>query len=181
MSHPHFEAWILSPEGCSPEQRRELQAHLESCGPCRRLNGAIAKLDALMADQPAALPAQGFVDRWHGTLHAYRQAQKRWQAGLAFAAAAVCALALAAFLGGAVWEQISAPAQIANQWLININQFLFQIRALPTLARIGLDFLQDVRLGWWLTLVAMLGGLAALWSYLLYRVTLQQIPNGGSR
>jgi predicted anti-sigma-YlaC factor YlaD len=181
MSHPPFDEWILGPEPRSPEQERALQAHLGRCETCQRLYAAIAELDAMMADVPAALPERGFVDRWHGTLQAYRRSRERRQAGLAFALAGGAALALAVFLGVIFWEQVKAPAQIANQWLITLIQFLTQIRSVPTLMRIGLSILEDVHPGWWLTLAAMLGGLAALWSYLLYRLAFQRIPNGGSR
>ncbi len=181
MSHPRFEDWILNPEDRSPEERQALQAHLDGCESCRRLNAAVARLDVTMANMPTVAPRQGFLDRWQSTLQADRKSRERRGAGLAFALAGGSALAVAISLGITFWEQAKAPAQIANQWLIALMEFLNQIRSAPTLLRIGLDILEDVHPGWWLTLAAALGGLAALWIYLLYRITFQQVTNGGSR
>jgi hypothetical protein len=181
MSHPRFEDWILNPEDRSPEEQRELQVHLAGCEPCRQLNAAVVRLDVVMGQLATAAPPQGFVDRWQRTLQADRKSQERRGAGLAFALAGGSALAVAISLGITLWEQVKAPAQIANQWLIALMDFLTQIRSAPTLLRIGLDIIEDVHPGWWLTMAATLGGLAVLWIYLLYRISFQQIPNGGSR
>jgi hypothetical protein len=98
--HPAEElllAYRRAPERLSREQRDELAAHLEACGPCRDALGAVVSIDLkrlLAVGKPAAAPEPARAGLWQGLLESLRGLFALPTPTLAGAALALLLLAL---------------------------------------------------------------------------------------
>lgn len=179
MSHPRYEEWIFSRESLPEVQQRALEDHLEECPECARLHAAMDEVEDVLADAAVTRPQPGFVHRWQAVLERDQARQGARQIYTALGLVAAGTLAVATLLGIYGWQLISSPAQIANQLLFNLNFTITGARGLPTLARLGLNLMDGLHVGWALLFTAALGGMGLLWIYLTYRFTWQEVPNGG--
>ena len=106
MNHRPFREWMHAVlDGASgeaaltPGARRELEAHLATCGECQVTWAALSEVQRLFALEPMAAPRPGFTGRFQARL-AQRQARPRviWGA-VALGLGAVGAAALVVPLG----------------------------------------------------------------------------------
>jgi anti-sigma factor RsiW len=58
---------------CSPQEERELEAHLQECGPCRRTADGLARTRELLPALPARDTSPDFMRHLHGRLASVRQ------------------------------------------------------------------------------------------------------------
>jgi anti-sigma factor RsiW len=83
MNHQPFENWLLSEEHLSQEETEALDAHLETCRPCRELNESWQGVLDLFQEAPDVEPMPGFTMRWQDRLTLERQMDQvvrhRWQ------------------------------------------------------------------------------------------------------
>jgi hypothetical protein len=82
MSHQPFETWILDHDRgtLSPNERRELQAHVATCGQCQRLERRWQAVHQELRAGPMVAPAAGFAQRWQSGLAERRASEQRRQA-----------------------------------------------------------------------------------------------------
>jgi hypothetical protein len=64
MKHRLYEGWIMAQDELTPDQRRDLEAHLEECEACRRLAEARIAVDQVLTPVKMTEPMPGFVLRW---------------------------------------------------------------------------------------------------------------------
>jgi hypothetical protein len=82
MSHQPFETWILDQGTLSCEEQRTLQAHIENCEQCRRLDRRWQAVRNELRARPMVSPAAGFSKRWQVGLaerHAREQRRQAWK------------------------------------------------------------------------------------------------------
>lgn len=80
MSHQPFETWILDQYDLPIEDRRSLQAHMETCQQCQRIFRKWQAAQRELRARKMVAPAPGFVARWQDGLAARRAREQRKQA-----------------------------------------------------------------------------------------------------
>ncbi len=117
MSHQPFETWILDHDRgtLSIEDRRELQAHLESCAQCQRLAQRWQAVRQELRARPMASPAPGFARRWQSGLAERKARAQRRQAWKIFGGLLGAALFILLVLAGYLIATTSP-----SDWLIAI-------------------------------------------------------------
>jgi type VI protein secretion system component VasF len=124
MSHQPFETWILDSGTLSQEERRMLQAHLQSCTQCQRLERNWRSVHQELRTRPMVAPAPGFTQRWQSSLAERRAREQRKQAwrifGILIAAAVFILLTLTGYL-----LATTSP----TQWMANLFQTMDSSRA----------------------------------------------------
>jgi hypothetical protein len=73
MNHRPFEDWLINDDRLTPEQDRELRAHIRECGSC----SALFEANAALRRAPVATPAAGFTARFQARLIAHKTAQRQ--------------------------------------------------------------------------------------------------------
>jgi hypothetical protein len=84
MSHPPFEEWIFKMNQMSPDERRTLNAHIDGCEQCRKLQDKWQMVHRELRSMPEVRPAPGFSQRWFSSLSERRAREQRKQAWRAF-------------------------------------------------------------------------------------------------
>ena len=83
MNHQPFENWLLSEDPLSPDDKCELDSHLETCEHCQELQDAWNNVVDLFQEVPQVEAAPGFVQRWSERLVVEKQIDQvvryRWQ------------------------------------------------------------------------------------------------------
>jgi hypothetical protein len=64
MAHQPFETWLLDEEPLTFDQRRELEAHLQTCSQCQQVSSNWTAVTGLIRTTPLARPAVDFTLRW---------------------------------------------------------------------------------------------------------------------
>lgn len=168
MNHRPFEDWLLADQPLTPEQKRELQAHLRTCDSCT----AMAEVNLALRSARTVAPAAGFSSRWQARLVVEQKLQRRRQV----VGSTILALAGAGLL---VW--LAAPVVAAflaspAQWIVNLVGYLLFVmtslealgEAVGVMARVVPDFVPSYV---WLVLISALGGMGLLWVVSLWRFT----------
>jgi anti-sigma factor RsiW len=173
MNHRPFEDWLLDDQLLTPDQARDLQAHLRDCDSC----SAIAESNLALRSARLTSPAPGFSARWQQRLVAARKAQRRRAriGSLVFALGGLVFLAL--LIGPTLISLIASPAR----WLAAMVTTLLYIYTLlaavleagSVLFRVLPDFMPPFV---WLVLVSAISGLALLGSVSIWRLT--RLPQG---
>ena len=113
MDHQPFETWLLADEPLTPQQKRELQAHLKTCPACGRL----AEVDLALKSARQAAPASGFSDRFQVRLAARKVALRRRN----FWGFFILSLSVLGALAWIAWPVLSlafeSPANLLASWL----------------------------------------------------------------
>lgn len=83
MNHQPFENWLFSEDPLPPENKRELDEHIQTCDQCRDIQDAWFGVATLFQDVPDLEPAPGFVERWSNRLAVEKKLDQsvrhRWQ------------------------------------------------------------------------------------------------------
>lgn len=80
MSHQPYETWILDQGTLTSAEQRSLQAHIESCEQCRRLDRRWMAVSHELTARTMASPTAGFSKRWQAGLAERRAREQRKQA-----------------------------------------------------------------------------------------------------
>ena len=162
MNHRPFEDWLLEDQPLTPEQERDLQAHLRTCTSCP----AIAESNLALHSTRMARPAEGFAARFQVRLIENRKAARSRQ----FVGTLILILTGLAFLywlaSPIILEAIHSPAE----WITTaVGYLLFMLTSMQALSEVGRVFLHILPdfvspVGWFVIflLVSGLGALEAL-------------------
>jgi hypothetical protein len=168
MDHRLFEDWLLKEEPLTPQQKRELDAHLQTCRSCT----ALAEVDLAFRSVRQAEPAAGFVSRFQSHLSERKQAlHRRNVLGFIFLILGVVGLLVVLVLPF-LRSAIESPVEILTSslsWLVGMwasIQALFH--AGSVLFRVAPGF---VPVYIWGILLFCLSGWSLVWVYSLMRFT----------
>jgi hypothetical protein len=168
MNHRPFEDWLLDDQPLTPEQTRDLQAHLRTCTSCT----AIADSNLALHSTGLIAPMAGFVSRF-GTRLIARKKVTRIRQFIGTLVFVLSGLALFYWLAGPVIQHIiQSPAE----WITTVvSYFIFILtsaQALSEAGRVVLHILPDFisPLGW-LILLTLVSALGFLWTISIWRLT----------
>jgi hypothetical protein len=85
MKHRLYEGWILAREELTPDQKRDLEAHLRECESCKQLAESDMAVSRVFASVQMAEPEPGFANRWKVRLAEKRMRAHRRQTSLVLA------------------------------------------------------------------------------------------------
>ncbi len=173
MNHQPFETWIFNDPSLNPEQKRELQSHLQACAHCT----ALAEINLELHSVKMTAPAPGFTQRFQKRLETRRVRERRDRlAGslvLVFGGLGLVAWFTAPYL----IRFLGSPAE----WIAaGINFLLTLISMAEAIGDIG-SILFRVLPGFippfaWLVIISTLSGLGLLWSVSIWRFA--RFPRG---
>jgi hypothetical protein len=126
MNHRPFEDWLLAENPLTPQQERELTAHLQICPSC----SSLAEVSLALRTVQQAGPPAGFVSRFQVRLAAQRQAMRRKHvAGFVVLAGSVVVLSIG--LGWPTWEiAIHSPVDFIGSWLVSLTNLWASLQVL---------------------------------------------------
>lgn len=177
MSHQPYETWILDQSDLSLEDRRALQAHLDACPQCDRLQNRWQLVRQELHTRRMAVPAPGFTQRWRTGLverKAREQRRQAWKtAGLLLGVSVVVLLVAAAYT-----IATSSPTDVVVA-LISI------VSSTSGLLNLGIHFVQNwlsstplaVNLVLWIYLTVCICVLTFVWVLVLWRTNIIGVFN----
>ncbi len=173
MNHRPFEDWLLDDQPLSPQQQRDLQAHVRSCPAC----AAIAESNLALHSTRLVSPAAGFAERFQVRL-AKRRREQRWRQVIGTVVLVLGGLGLVYWLAGPfILAAIASPASFITA---SIGYFLFILTSIQVFGEAGSIVLsvlpKFISPGGWVVLTAGAAGLGALWTISIRRVA--RIPQG---
>ena len=167
MDHRPYEDWLLNDERLTPEQDRDLRAHLRNCLTCTTL----ARANLTLRSAAVITPAEGFALRFQTRLAAQRKVQQRRTLIGLFLLAIVGAGSLFWLLSPFLPYLELPPAQLAGIWISNLVYLALTARALGALGNTILNVLgSQVPTYVWTLLVLLLGGMSFLWIFSFRRL-----------
>ena len=168
MNHRPFEDWLLNDEFLTPEQQRELQAHMRVCDACATL----AEVNLALRSARIASPAPGFVTRFETRLAAQRALQQRRMV-LGMTILAVGGLGLLTLFAWPLLTQlIESPASILVTLVGYFSAIWVWAQALAGIGSVfGRVMPELVPPYIWMMVASALGGLLLLWGVSLWRFT----------
>ncbi len=179
MDHRQVEAWILEGLPLGAQEQRQLQAHLDRCAACRELVMGWQGVQGLLHACEPPDPQPGFAARWRARLQDQRRRAQQRQLSILFAFLSAGAslllvplliqLLLILLASNDLMVEALKDALEWFGWLAFIMEVLLQ--AADSLAR-------AVPVAWWAGLASALSALAALWLWLLQRLTLKSGRKG---
>ena len=175
MNHRPFEDWLLNDMPISPEQKRELDAHLRTCTYC----AALIETGKALSSVKMVSPAAGFTSRFQTRLAARKVAdrRRRFWGTILFVAGGLGILMWVA--GPYLASFFAAPAT----WIFALVGWgIFLVTTLQAMAQAG-SVLLDVVPGFlspfaWMVLLSALAGISLLWSVSIWRFAQRGVPRG---
>ncbi len=173
MTHRPFEDWLLDDQPLTPQQQRDLQAHVRSCPACT----AIAESNLALHATRLVSPAAGFADRFQVRL-AKRRREQRWRQVIGTVVLVLGGLGLVYWLAGPfILAAIESPASFIT---VSVGYFLFILTSIQVFGEAGSILLnvlpKFISPGGWVVLTAGAAGLAFLWTISIRRVA--RAPQG---
>ena len=168
MNHRPFEDWLLNDQPLTPEEKRELQSHLQTCTHC----SALAEVNVELRSVRLAVPAPGFSLRFQKRLKVQRLREQRNRV------VGILILMLSG-LGLTIWFTapyvigfIGAPAE----WIAAIIGFALSLISMAEaigdlgsiLLRVLPGFIPPFA---WLVFLSALSGFGLLWAVSIWRFT----------
>lgn len=80
MNHQPYENWILEGYEGSPENKAQLEAHLQVCNQCAQLQSSWQKVQRQIKSAPMQRAPANFVPNWQKNLVHFKEKQKSKQA-----------------------------------------------------------------------------------------------------
>ena len=176
MNHRPFETWLLNEQPLNPEEKRELQTHLQECTHC----SALAEVNLELHSVKMAAPATGFTARFQKRLAEQRVRERRNRL-VGFSILATGGLGLTAWYAAPyVLEFVGSPAA----WITAMVNFLVTLlemgKAIGELGAILLRILPGfVPPFAWLVVFSAFCGVGLLWTVSIWRFS--RLPSGASR
>ncbi len=173
MNHRPFEDWLLDDEPLSPQQARDLQAHVRSCPAC----AAIAESNLALHSTRLISPAAGFAGRFQVRLEKRRREQ-RWRQVIGTIVLVLGGLGLVYWLAGPfILAALASPAS----WItVGVGYFLFILTSIQVIGEASSILLgvlpKFISPAGWVILAAGVAGLGYLWTISIRRVA--RAPQG---
>jgi hypothetical protein len=126
MDHRPFEDWLLDNQPLNIDQKRQLNAHLQTCSTCT----AMAEVNLALKSARVAAPAAGFADRFQVRLAAKKQALRRrnfW----GFTLLTLSVLGLFVWVSWPVLKDlIQSPVNLLASWISSLVSFWASLQAI---------------------------------------------------
>jgi hypothetical protein len=168
MDHRPFEDWLLDNQTLTPDQKRQLDAHLRTCSSCCSL----AEVNLALKSVRMAEPAAGFADRFQLRLEAKKKTIRR-RNFIGFFILTVSVLSLLVWISWPVLKDlIQSPANLLASWLSSLVIFWAgaqaMIRAAMVLFKVVPGFVPAYV---WTVILLVAGGWSVVWVFSLVRFT----------
>lgn len=166
MNHQPFEDWMLADQALTPEQKRQLQAHLRMCTRCT----ALAEVNLALHSARLVAPASGFVDRFQARLEAQRKTQHQRN----FWGFLILVLSVLGVLLWLAWPLLAAvfdsPAEILSAWLSYLLALWFSLQALSEAGTVLLRVIPALLPAYFWALIAFaFAGWSLLWAFSIWK------------
>lgn len=173
MNHRPFEDWLLNEAPITPEQKREMDAHVRSCAYC----AALAETGIALRSVKVVAPAEGFTARFQTKL-----AERKLMEGRRKVWGAI--LFTLGGLGFLLWlasPSLSRLLVSPDAWIASVVEWgIFLITTLQAMGHAGFvllrvipDFMPPFV---WMVLVSAFAGISLLWSVSIWRFV--RVPQG---
>jgi hypothetical protein len=116
MDHRPFENWLLDNKALNPDERRQLNSHLQSCPSCT----ALAEVDLALTGVRMSAPATGFVNRFQVRLEARKRALRRRNAWGFFFLLVSVLVPIARLVWPVLSAAVQSPADLLGSWLASL-------------------------------------------------------------
>jgi hypothetical protein len=173
MNHRPFEDWLLDDIPVTPEQKRDLDAHLRTCAHC----AALAKTGMVLKSARKASPPAGFTMRFQARLAAQKLAERRRK----FWGAIVFTLGGLALLVWLTFPYLATFFASPATWISALVEWgVFLVTTLQAMAQAG-SVLLNVLPGFlppfaWMVVLSTFAGISLLWSVSIWRFS--RVPQG---
>lgn len=169
MSHQPFETWIFEETTLSLEERRRLQAHLDDCGQCQRIDQRWQAARQQLRAHAMVAPAPGFTQRWQAGLTARKAHEQRRQAWRIFSGLLGGAALVLSLLGGRLLATTSA-AQWLSAFIGTLSSSLAFFQMVLYMGQRWLAVTPPaLHLALWIYLTMTLCGVILIWAAVLWR------------
>jgi hypothetical protein len=168
MNHRPFEDWLLEDIPLTPEQARDLQAHLRTCTTC----ASLMEVNAALRLTKQAAPAPGFSARFQVRL-AVRKAEQRRRNIAGLVLLVVMGVGL---IGWVAYPYVVAAAQspgnIFISWLASVILFLTTLQTYGQVVEIFLRTIAGIiPIFAWMIVSSAFAGLLLMWSFTFWKST----------
>jgi len=168
MNHRPFEDWLLADEPLTPQQKRELQAHLQECLDC----ASLAEVSLALKSVQAASPAEGFAGRFRVRLEAEKKALRRrnfW----GFFILSVSVISVAVWLSWPLLKTaLQSPVNLLASWLTYLVSLWASLEAMGHVSSILLKIVPGFIPAYvWLAILLAGGGWSLVWILSLIKFT----------
>jgi len=148
MKHKQFEKWILDDISLNPQQKKDLDIHLQSCRSCRNLQTGWNASKQLMANAVYQKPVNGFSQRWQQTVIKKKQTEKvrRYRLSMFFLVVlAFSAAILYLITSGTAMQSFANSITMLTNFMLKITNGLsmvgYWIRTVPIAIPITMGFI----------------------------------------
>ena len=168
MNHRPFEDWLLEETSLTPEQTRDLQAHLRTCSTCASLKDVNAVLH--MTKQVA--PAAGFSTRFQSRL-IIRKAEQRRRNIVGLILLVVSGLAVIGWAASPlIAATVQSPSGVATSWLTSLIMFFSTLQMYSQIGKVFIEVLANVvPVFVWMIVGSGFAGLLLMWSFTFWKST----------
>ena len=173
MNHQPFENWLLDNQPLAPEEKRELQIHLQECAHCT----ALVEVNLELRSVKMAAPAAGFTARFQQRLKVQLLLEQRNR---------LVGVLILAFGGLGLTAWFAAPYVLGflgspAEWIAAIIGFLLSLVSMAEavgdigsiLLRVLPGFIPPIA---WLVFLSALSGFGLLWAVSIWRFS--RVPRG---
>ncbi len=175
MNHRPFEDWLLNDLSMTPEQKRELDAHLRTCAYCN----ALAETGMALKSVKKVSPAAGFSTRFETRLAAQKIADRRrkfWGSVLfTFGGLALLMWIAGPYAASFVTSPATWIASFVEWGVFVITTLRAMVQAGSILLHIIPEFLSPFV---WMVLASAIAGIGLLWAVSIWRFTQRGVPRG---
>jgi hypothetical protein len=177
MNHQPFEQWILDPRDLTNADRDALNAHLETCQACQKLEAKWLSLSEEIHNTTMLAPRSGFSRRWQAGLAERKLREQRRQAWKFFMACSGAAAAIFLVMV-AYFFFTSTPAE----WIQAAMRAVTSTVGTVTTARdLASTWMSLTPLGFnvviWIALGLTFCILACIWVFAIYRTAFAGVWN----
>jgi len=168
MDHRPFEDWLLDNKDLTGTEKRELNAHLQSCHSCT----ALAEVNLALKSARAAAPAEGFTDRFQVRL-ASRKKALRLRNFWGFLILFMSAFGLLTWIGWPVIATIfQSPVNVLVSWLSSLMSTWAAIQAMVQAGQVAFKVIPGFVPEYiWVAVLFAAGGWIVLWVFSLLKIT----------
>ncbi len=170
MNHQPYEDWLFIQDGLSPEEEKELAAHLHQCEACKTLSTSWTEIEGMFAMEATVEPQPGFSQRWKERLQVSREAAHHRQTSLILFLLSSATAILALPLSLQVALIALSPEDILFDAIREAAHWLAWFGFLGDFATTFLgSVVETVPVLWWLVSFVVICALVVVWLISIYR------------